>query len=428
MRSAHDDARAPHAAAPSAPVAPAASNSDLPPALLWIIWLLWLFFLYQPLSQLLALPSSPQKVISLGGLALFVGLYLWATWQNAWRLSRDTPAPASTAFWQAWGPILALLVVGVAMALLAGQSALGSLIYVSAGLCGRLDGRHVGFAIVGLTLLAALLGVITDSPPGAILQIIFIVPAVGLFVFFLERAIRTNQELRRARQEIARLAVSEERLRFARDLHDLLGHTLSLITLKSELARRLIAVSPEQAASEIADIETAARQALTEVREAVSGYRQPTLQSELSGAQELLAAAGISYQEYGEPPTLAPAAEAAFAWAVREGVTNVIRHSRARSCSITFAQGEGRCSVEIRDDGAAPTDDTAGEKHGAGLAGLKERVTALGGACEAGALAGGGWRLLVSLPLTAAGASGASAESDGQAGGQTEKRVAQWFG
>ncbi|MFI5277178.1 MAG: sensor histidine kinase [Ktedonobacterales bacterium] len=438
MRSAHDTG--------DTPTRRATTPADLPPALLWIIWLLWLFFLYQPLSILLALPSSPRKVIDLGGMALFLGLYLWATWQNAWRLSRETPAPAGP-FWRAWGPILALLLVAVTLALVAGQSALGGLIYVSAALCGRLDGRRIVYAIIGMPLLVTLLGVISGAPPDAILQIVFIVPAVGLFVFFLDRAIRANQELRRARQEIARLAVSEERLRFARDLHDLLGHTLSLITLKSELARRLISVAPEQAASEIGDIETAARQALVEVREAVSGYRQPTLQSELSGAQELLEAAGIGYHEHGEPPALAAGAEAAFSWAVREGVTNVIRHSRARSCSITFAQGEGRCSVEIRDDGAAAppdmpmtTDGAAETRRGAGLAGLKERVAALGGSCQAGAAEGGGWRLLVALPLTAA-APGATAartgdepEDERQAGEQTEtgtrteKRMAPWFG
>src|SRR5512146_31116 len=322
------------------------TTSDLSPVLLWIIWLFWLFFLVQPLSQLLALPPSPQKVISLGGLALFIALYLWATWQNAWRLSRETPAPAGP-LWREWGPIAALLVVGVAMTLLAGQSALGSLIYVSAGLCGRLGARGGVIAVVGLALLAALLGVIIGAPPEAIGQIVFIVPAVGSFVFFLDRAIRTNQELRRARLEIARLAVSEERLRFARDLHDLLGHTLSLITLKSELARRLISDAPEQAASEIGDIESAARQALVEVREAVSGYRQPTLKSELSGARELLAAAGIVCREQGDPPSALPSGvEAALSWALRDGVTNVIRHSRARTCFITFAEDDGQRSVE----------------------------------------------------------------------------------
>ena len=225
MRAVRDALTARVASSASSTSSASAATADPAPALLWIIWLFWLFFLVQPLSQLLALPPSPQKAISLGGLALFVALYLWTTWQNAWRLSRETPSHTGP-LWREWGPIAALLAVGVAMTLLAGQSALGSLIYVSAALCGRLGARRAVIAVVGLALLAALLGVMIAAPPDAIFQIVFIVPAVGSFVFFLDRAIRTNQELRRARLEIARLAVSEERLRFARDLHDLLGHTL----------------------------------------------------------------------------------------------------------------------------------------------------------------------------------------------------------
>ncbi|HEY7850653.1 MAG TPA: sensor histidine kinase, partial [Ktedonobacterales bacterium] len=387
------------------------------PYLLWLIWIPWLGFLATPVGAILALPPSPQRVIDLGSIAFFIGLYLWITWHEAWRLTRETPM-RDVPMWQEWGPIALMLLLSVTMTLIEGGAALGSLIYVSAALCGRLTGWRAVAAVVGLPLLGVLLSVVTHTPLSESGQIFFIVPAVGAFVYYFGRAVRTNQELRRARQEIARLAVSEERLRFARDLHDLLGHTLSLITLKSELARRLVAVAPEQAAVEIGDIETAARQALIEVREAVSGYRQPTLQSELSGARELLAAAGIAFTQRGVAPPLAPGAEAALSWAVREGVTNVIRHSQARSCVITLSQQDGRVTVDVRDDGrasavgsggpAAPQHDSApGDNspviatRGAGLAGLRERVAALGGACEAGAAEGGGWRLAVSLPISA---------------------------
>jgi two-component system sensor histidine kinase DesK len=414
------------------------------PYLLWLIWIFWLFFLAQPISAILALPPSPQKVVDLCGMALFIGLYLWITWHEAWRLTRATPT-RDASIWMEWGPIGVMLLLSVVMTLIAGETALGSLIYVSAALCGRLSAWRAVGAVVGLTLLAILLGAIIGAPFSATGQLFFIVPAVGSFVYFFGHAVRTNQELRRARQEIARLAVSEERLRFARDLHDLLGHTLSLITLKSELARRLVGVAPEQAVIEIGDIETAARQALVEVREAVSGYRQPTLHSELSGARELLAAAGIACEQQGEPSQLAPAAEAALSWAVREGVTNVIRHSQARSCVITFSQRDAQVSMEVRDDGPARrTDDVvAGDgviggasTRGAGLAGLRERVATLGGGCEAGASPGRGWRLAVSLPADAAAGTGPDTRllelaEDGQPNAQAqhaEKRMTPWFG
>lgn len=401
------------------------------PYLLWVIWVFWLFFLWQPLAALLAPPLTVSKVLSLCGMAVFIGIYLWITWQEAFRLTRETPM-AIDATWQTWAPIAILLGLSIVMTLSEGQAALGSLIYVSASLCGRLTAWRAAAAVVGLTLLAVLLGAATNSPLSATGQIFFIIPAVGSLVYFFSRAIRVNQELRLARQEIARLAVSEERLRFARDLHDLLGHTLSLITLKSELARRLVSASPEQAAIELGDIESAARQALTEVREAVADYRQPTLASELRAARELLTAAGVTCTQRGQPEPLSASAEAALSWAVREGVTNVIRHSHARSCVISLTQREGRVGVEVRDDGAANPVAT-GATRGNGLAGLKERVVALGGACEAGPAPQGGFRLAVSLPVGADAtpegrAEGEQAVADPQMAEGGERRLRAWFG
>ncbi|HET9110140.1 MAG TPA: sensor histidine kinase [Ktedonobacterales bacterium] len=420
-----------------------AHAEGISPYLLWMIWMLWLFFLWQPVSAILTLSASPRKVFDLGAMALFTGLYLWITWQEAWRLSRPTPV-RDASLWKEWGPLAVMLALSVALTLIAGLPALGSLIYVSAALCGRLSARWAIVAVVGLTLLAMLLSAIIAAPISATGQLFFIVPAVGLFVYFFGQAVRTNQELRRARQEIARLAVTEERLRFARDLHDLLGHTLSLIALKSELARRLVSVAPEQAMTEIGDVETAARQALIEVREAVSGYRQTTLRAELDGAHDLLAAAGVALTVRGDLPPLAPSAEAALSWAVREGVTNVIRHSTARSCAVTLAERDGRVSAEVRDDGAARTDDAeaacdrvvgVSSGRGAGLAGLRERVTALGGVCEAGAAATAGWRLMVALPTGSKGADATSAaegETSSPGGAQAEARretrITTWFG
>jgi two-component system sensor histidine kinase DesK len=199
---------------------------------------------------------------------------------------------------------------------------------------------------------------------------------------------------------LAHLAVAEERLRFARDLHDLLGHSLSVIVLKSELASRLLKLAPERAVSEVADVERTARDALRQVRSAVLGYRRPELGSELSNARELLLAAGIAPSIEFDAGPLPEALDGLLAWVVREGVTNVIRHSRARHCSIRIEQSRERASVEIRDDGRGA--DAAVTRDGSGLVGLTERLAAHGGTLTASASQPAGFTLLAEVPLPAA--------------------------
>jgi len=206
--------------------------------------------------------------------------------------------------------------------------------------------------------------------------------------------VEANQQLSQAREQIARLAVGEERLRFARDLHDLLGHSLSVIALKSELAGRLIKNTPGLAAHEIEDIEKVARDALREVREAVTGYRQPTLAAELAGAHEVLTAAGIEYHVDHDHVPLPPAVEAVLAWTVREGVTNVMRHSQAKRCAVRIINKDGHATAEVIDDGRGGTPEA-----GSGLRGLEERVRERGGTLIAEPLPHEGFRLRVTLPL-----------------------------
>src|ERR1700730_12456115 len=206
--------------------------------------------------------------------------------------------------------------------------------------------------------------------------------------------VQANQELSLARKQIARLAVGEERLRFARDLHDLLGHSLSVIALKSELAGRLIKASPGLAAHEVEDIEKVARDALREVREAVAGYRQPTLAAELAGAHEALTPAGIAFSVDQDRVALPPAVEAVLAWTVREGVTNVMRHSQAKRCAIRIMKKDGRATVEVVDDGRGGMPEA-----GNGLHGLGERVRQRGGTLTAEPLPHEGFRLRVMLPI-----------------------------
>ncbi|MEE1788764.1 histidine kinase [Streptomyces sp. SP17BM10] len=203
----------------------------------------------------------------------------------------------------------------------------------------------------------------------------------------------TNQELVAARAEVARLASEAERNRIARDLHDLLGHSLTAITVKSRLAQRLAAKDLALAVEEMAAVEDLSRQALADVRAAVSGYREVTLAAELARGRELLRAAGVVADLPGATDAVAPAHRELFGWVVREGLTNVVRHARAERCAVLLTG----TSVEIRDDGPGKGGG-AGPGDGKGLAGLRERVAAADGSVEAGPLGQRGWRLRVTVP------------------------------
>jgi two-component system, NarL family, sensor histidine kinase DesK len=220
---------------------------------------------------------------------------------------------------------------------------------------------------------------------------------IGAAMIAMGEIMRTNRELLHARQEVARLAVADERARFARDLHDLLGHSLSVIALKAQLARRRLPDDPEQAAADVADIEAVTRDALREVREAVSGYRRPQLDAELDGARTALDAAGISTTIERPAVDLPAEVEAALAWTVREAATNVIRHSGATHSTIRVVPALGQATVEVIDDGRGVNGEPAG---GSGLLGLQERVRMAGGRLEAGPRQDGpGFRVCAVVPI-----------------------------
>jgi two-component system sensor histidine kinase DesK len=222
--------------------------------------------------------------------------------------------------------------------------------------------------------------------------------SIGILMTAFGRIARANRELHETREELARLAVSEERLRIARDLHDLLGHSLSVIALKSELAGKLVEREPARAAAELDDIQAVTRTALAEVREAVQGYRRLALAEALESAQTALAAAGIDCDLADTDVTLPAEVDAVLAWAVREGTTNVIRHSHAMHCAIRVRADGDRAALEIEDDGsAAPT-----VSRGSGLSGLRERAERVRGELEAGARPEGGFRLRLTVPLAGA--------------------------
>jgi len=203
-------------------------------------------------------------------------------------------------------------------------------------------------------------------------------------------------ELDRSRQVQASLAVAEERLRFARDLHDVVGRTLSVVAIKSELAAQLAKRGRPEAVDEMLEVRAIAQESLAELRAVVGGYRAADLDAELSGARALLVSAGIECRVIGSADG---AFHGALAWVVREGATNVLRHSEARTCVITLRPGpDGSAALTIDNDGVA---SGAGIAFGSGLTGLSERVAALGGTVVAERRPPDGFRLTATLPAVA---------------------------
>ncbi len=204
---------------------------------------------------------------------------------------------------------------------------------------------------------------------------------------------RTNKKLLRAHEEIEHLAKVAERERIARDLHDVLGHTLSVITLKSELAGKLIDRDPQRAGKEIGEVEEISRQALSDVRDAIRGYRAKGIAAELAQAKSTLETAGLVVQcDAATTVTLPALQESVLSLAVREAVTNVVRHAQARTCRMRLDQQNGSCRLEIHDDGLGGSN---GE--GNGLRGMRERVEMLGGTLHRSTEAG--TTLTITLPL-----------------------------
>jgi two-component system sensor histidine kinase DesK len=212
-----------------------------------------------------------------------------------------------------------------------------------------------------------------------------------LNVYFSQRS-RAQKKLIRAQEEIEHLAKIAERERIARDLHDVLGHTLSVIVLKSELASKLIELNPERAKAEMIDVEQTARTALSEVRQAIGGYRSNGLTAELAQARATLETAGITVECEQAPVALQATQESVLALAVREAVTNVVRHAEAARCRLELKSGDGVCRLSIQDDGRGGS-----QQEGNGLTGMRERVEALGGTLRRETK--GGTRLQITLPL-----------------------------
>ncbi len=229
-------------------------------------------------------------------------------------------------------------------------------------------------------------------PAGSWLIPVFIGGAIGVGNIFFAQQRRSNSKLRMAQDEIEHLAKIAERERIARDLHDVLGHTLSMVVLKSELAGRLLDLEPTRAAAEIRDVEQTARKALAEVREAVRGYRSEGFAAEVQRAQRTLELAGVEAECDIAAAPMTPATDTVLSLALREAVTNIVRHAGARHCLLKLVEVNDSCCLMIEDDGrGGPLSE------GNGLRGMRERIESLGGsfACETGR----GTRLQIRLPL-----------------------------
>jgi two-component system sensor histidine kinase DesK len=369
---------------------------------LWTIFVLgWVVVLVgSGLALVEADLPGPRLALALIVLAGLIGLYLWLTLRHALGPSDLEPGGPTRSRVRNRLSILGMmtLLVITLVALSTGTEVwwLSQHVIVAAGLALPLGlAAWVIGAVTGLTVLGAWF-ITGDLDPILVMLLAFGAAAVAIRHLTISVA-----QLRVARDELARTAVDQERLRFARDLHDLLGHSLSLVILKSELAGRLLPAFPERAAGEIRDVEQAARGALQQVRTAVAGYRQPVLARELAAAAEMLTAANIAHVITDGSDGLPPEVDGLLAWAVREGVTNVIRHSRARHCEIRVARREDRVELTVVDDGQsgdgkAPAPAPA---PGGGLTGLAERARAGGATVSARRRAEGGFELLVERRL-----------------------------
>jgi two-component system sensor histidine kinase DesK len=351
---------------------------------------LGLLYLIGPISDLADASLSTGQVVGISvGLAGFVAVYL----------SLLPPAGWLTCRGSRWilGGLALLPVIAIALLLAGAPSSFTSLFVYFVAAAGLLLPARPALAVIAGTALGVGIGSsVSGADSSEVATWVLTIVSIGAIMAAFGRITRGNRELREAREELATLAVSEERLRIARDLHDLLGHSLSVIALKSELAAKLVAQDPERAESELADIQSVSRQALAEVREAVEGYRRVSLDEALDGARTALTAAGIDCNVDDGEIAVPSEVEDVLAWAVREGTTNVVRHSDAAHCSIRVHRAGESAEVEIEDDGSARRNGSDG---GSGLIGLAERAQAIRGTVEAGSRPEGGFRLRVTVPL-----------------------------
>ncbi|WP_188193003.1 sensor histidine kinase [Nonomuraea sp. SYSU D8015] len=252
-----------------------------------------------------------------------------------------------------------------------------------------------GTALVGLMMVYEGVGLSMIVPvPVIVAFYVVTVPTTGAMTYALVRFVRVAADLEQARAELADAAVLKERLRISRDLHDGLGRSLTAIALKGDLASRLMDRDPASARTEVGELVRVAREAAQDVRQVARGYRAMSLTGEVNRAVALLESSGIGCQAHLADVALPRRSEEALAWAVREAVTNVLRHSRATTCTITTSASGGAVRLEVANDGSPPEPGPPG----GGLTGLAERAAQAGGVCTAAPAGAGGFLLSMEVP------------------------------
>lgn len=326
----------------------------------------WLLFLLPPALRHLDELAEPRVWMSYVALALFLTAYV-ALFEMVRRRREalDLELPAR----EAWLLIGLLLVSGATILFGWGQDGAGVGIFASVCAAMALPTLHAAVLVGALAGGLLTVSVLEPSWESDVFIPLAVV-AAGLLMWGIRQVMGRNAELMQMRAENERLLLAQERSRFARDLHDILGHSLTVIAVKAELAHRLLSVEPGRAEQELMDLERLSREALADVREAVEGYRTITLPGEIARARIALDAAGIRAALPSSADDVAGPLRELFAWAIREGVTNVVRHSTATQCTVDLTAA----LVRVCNDGHQPGPVVEGH----GLRGLRERAEAVG--------------------------------------------------
>jgi len=359
---------------------------------------IWAFYLAYPVQDLTSGRHSTAAVVT-GAVLLAVFLISYLSLVVI-RNTRRVDSPRQ------WVPFALIAGIASGTSIGLGEAWLTLFTYTSVCVAVILPGRTALAGVAATTAVFTAIGLATGAAGSTLIAVGLPCALAGVAMYGMQRLVTTMRELREARTAVAHLAASEERLRLARDLHDLLGHSLSLIAIKSELAGRFMdAEKSAEARAQVADIEQVARQSLTDVREAVSGFRRPTLPVELAAARTALTASQIELDAdprlADDRPGLGAEEAGALAWALREAVTNVVRHGvGATRCTVhldeTWEENGRHAVLEIVDNGPGPGKALPGN----GLSGLRERLEQVGGRLDAGpANRGKGFRLRALVPL-----------------------------
>jgi two-component system sensor histidine kinase DesK len=340
----------------------------------WVFAAIWLFYLGENLNALLDHPAGMWRDVGLAALALFALTYVWIVGAMR-RERRDVAYPQRVL--PVWVGLALLTGLALLQVPAAGASVLTCAVYISAT---AVMGLPLPQGLPVAVIVAVAVEVIIRFVPGwhaASQGYALAVVLAAAATWGMRLALERQSRLIQAQHELAELAVADERSRIAGDLHDILGHSLTVVAVKAELAQRLLDVDIERARAELRDLEVLSRDALADVRATAMGMRGISLPGEIAAAKAALTAANVEADLPGAADDVPTRNRELFAWTIREAVTNIVRHSRARHAEVRLSPN----SVEIVDDGRGAN---SSETPGQGLAGLRRRADELGAHLTAG--------------------------------------------